>query len=267
VAIQKRGSAMLDQKEIASTINRLEPVIESVVRKYSYYPGCFSKYSKSFDIEDAKQEARIALIEALEKYDTDRGSIETFGYKVLNNLFCTLLSRFVRKIQSDVSFVFDAPHREKCVCCGGIMHKNSLHWRCISKDCEKYNVAVDCRNIYSEYRKFCGCVSGISVLDACGELIWLQNYEMLEEFESSLVDMMNCRERDVYFCLFDTNGLCPEDRLLMVITGKKKKLNCVSRELGLSVSQVSWCLNSIKKHFSLLAKSERFVDLYGDRSF
>lgn len=261
---------MVHQKSIVKVMESLEPLIDAKARKYGY----IARYDPSFAMDDAKQEARMFLLDALNYYDDEKeGTLTAFVSAVLDNMFIPMLSKMANQHQACSAYVNNSPSRYVCWSCGKKMLKNKGAWFCMNdgngkdKDkCDQYLVRVNAVKLNTMGEDVLHKVIhnfGVAG-NPCEHLIKLQNYNLLVKFEKQLVEEMTDRERDVYFSLFDIGDLFTKDRLTGILNGSKRTIQEASRELGLSMNQVSWAIHAIKRHFTKLARKEEFISLYGD---
>lgn len=215
---------------------RLMPLIKRKYNKYSTHAGI-----KKIGREDALQEARIALLTALSKFDYNRcqGKLERFAGVVLEKAY--LCMAYEALAQSRTPYVsYTDEHGELVRVASASLTMDDLMGR-----------------------------------EPVADLFTAEDEDLASERERRLriirMRMMNAlkgRDLDVFNC--KTN---PPPELLKTLQNNGAELDDhdleitnldIAEHLGISKNAVDWSISKIRHLFTDFAKDEDFIDLFGD---
>lgn len=206
---------------------RLLPVIEATIKRKG------AGRLDGIDIDDAIQEARMALLSAMVKYDFTKADLAPYMNRVVINTCNALYHKTVQRRRTPRVPVRDLHGEWKMV----PSHPASLEQLTESGEevTPKSRIATD------------------------SELCQEDSERRVRAVERAMFRCLEARERRVLRCRLD-----PPEGLLAIAGGEEPTNVHIAQYLGIGKAQIDWALYKIRNVFTEVASQERFSDVFAE---
>ncbi len=188
---------------------------------------------RGLDIEDAIQEARLALVAAMASYDFNKGDLVPYAREVIANTYRTAVSKNLAGVR-----------------CPKVAQRSPEgEWTLAPQLPQSYDALIEARAAVEMESE-----------DSADDGVWnAERAAMMRRFYQQLCQHLDERERRVLKCKLDP----PSAVLNMAGDGPVRNIH-IAKWLGLDKAQIDWSLYKIRNVFTELAGKGRFHDLFGD---
>lgn len=188
---------------------------------------------RGLDLDDAIQDARLALVSAMTKYDFNKGDLVPYAREVIANTYRTAVARNLAGTR-----------------CPRVAQRSPEgEWVNAPQLPQSYDALLEAR-------------ASVEVeADAkADDGLWnAQRAAMLRSFHAALCSRLAERERQVLKCKLDP----PKSVLEAAGDGPVRNIHIASH-LGLDKAQIDWSLYKIRNVFTELAGEARYIDVFGE---
>lgn len=189
---------------------------------------------KGMDVDDAIQEARIALMKAMSKYDFDKASGKLVPY--MREVVANTYRASIAKALSQKS-------------CPRVAVRGEHGWVKAPQMPMSYEALMEARAPIERGREEDAAEHQLDVA---------QREALMEQFKRALFKKLSTREQDVLRC-----RLAPPEALEELAGEDEIKNVHIAEHLGLDKSKIDWALYKIRNVFTELAQHPKYAELFG----
>jgi RNA polymerase sigma factor (sigma-70 family) len=216
--------------DIPTELRELYPEIDKLMAPYMKARA--ARY-RGLDLEDAIQEARMALVSAMTKYDFNKGDIVPYAREVIANAYRTAVSKNLAGVRCP-----RVPTRTP-----------EGEWAMAPQPPVSYDALLELRGALEQ-----------STEEGADAPVWnQQRAKLLRSFHASLLSKLEERERAVLRCKLD-----PPKDVIQAAGDSPVQNTHIGDHLGLDRNQMGWSLYKIRNAFTELAAEPRYADLFGE---
>lgn len=220
----------------------LEPIIQQRARVFVRYGG------HDYDLDDAMQQARLFLLDAMVGYDPDKGDRARYVSRVLSNSFRTLFHKDNTSAAKPTTHVAVAKE-------GG-----GTDWVKVKRSVVPLSTIENHDDWLLK-----GCATSPE------ESIQLrESLALAAEYDAAVYDELNEIDRKVYRLFIETEGDGEGGEyerfnhfIEWLQAEKYRKIQEIADQLGQTRNVINWCFYRIRTTATRIARWRRFSDLFG----